>query len=1148
MVETLDRGNAIAQGSGNHVQRTSTDGSNSEAHLDDETEPPDSGFPQKPQHAYHPHSPNPSRRSSGTSSSISAPSFHDEKSRNHRKDAKVTVYPLAHADSTVSITIPEQDLTTATATGEAHLHRPHTLSGAECVTAFKSDINNGLSLHEVKARQSTYGPNRIGEAKGVSIGEIMLKQVANALTIILLAAMALSFGVRDWVEGGVVCAVIIVNVAIGFIQEYKAENALASLRSLSSPTCTVMREGKLQDVDASDVVPGDIAHFTTGDVIAADIRLVTSTSLEIDEAPLTGESVPILKTLSPLDDPAGTMAPADRTNLTFAGTTVTKGRGSGVIVAIGMQTQIGLIAAALDKKKKGQLLNADGSPASFWRRVWEPVAKLLGLRDGTPLQRKLARFAIVLLGLAILCAIIVFAVAEFQLDGEVILYAIALGIGVLPESLVAVLTITFSVGAKRMAKSNVIVRKLEALEALGGVTDICSDKTGTLTHGKMIVDKAWTPEGGPEGQTYSIEKGGSSVLEPKGRLLNSAGEAVEKLSDEVNKLTSAACLCNVADVFFDEETKQWTPRGDPTEVALQVYAKKLHFDRDELTSNIYRFEQEHAFDSTSKRMTMMFSHREDPNHKYLFMKGAPERVLDCCSTYTANSQDTVATHLDNDVQKRILNQMEILASQGLRVLAFAQRIVDTDLLAKSEAPAEKDSDSRPASLIKDPTVDEVKKGQLPRSEAEQDFHFVGLCGLYDPPRAETRGSVRSCQQAGVVVRMITGDHLATARAIAKEVGILNGSEPASAVISASDFDAMSEAQIDALPELPLVVARCSPSTKVRMIAAGDRRGRLLAMTGDGINDAPALLNAPIGIAMGSGTDVAKDSAELILTDDKFDNISKAVKEGRTVFKNIQRFMIALLVLNVAEVLLLLIGLAIRDRNDESIFPISPIGVLFLNLVAGLPAIGLGFERAEPDVMQRPPHDLKGGVLSRQVLWDLFVYGITMGWTCLVVFIVMIYGIGNGQLSIDCNDHGPNCHTVFEARSATFTALFLQGLIIPWHLISMEKSMLQVQPVKRLRANPFLLWSVIFGVVTIPICVYAPVWNTDVFRQANLGGKGWGVALAAVAVFWVTLELWKCLARRNYWPWLTKFSGGSPPVENEMQASFQRDVEKASTGV
>lgn len=952
-------------------------------------------------------------------------------------------------------------------------------------------------------------------------------------------------------------------------QEYKAERALASLRSLSSPTTNVVREGQVSEISARDLVVGDIVLFSVGDLLSADVRIVSLTNLEIDEAPLTGESVPVLKTLDSIHDVSGTIAPADRINLGFAGTTVTKGRGKGVVVATAMSTQIGLIAEAMNKGKQKQLVGPDGMPLSFGRRLWEPCAKFLGLRDGTPLQRKLAMFALILFGLAILCALIVscthlrcpqrqltftsqvFSVAEFRLDDDVVLYAIALGIGVLPESLVAVLTITFSVGAKRMAQSNVVVRKLDALEALGGTTDICSDKTGTLTHGKMIVRKVWVPHSSGGAQLYGIEQGGSSVLEPEGRLWIEEQMSIDaeqhfiaksELPQSVDLLATAASLCNIAEVFQSDDGS-WASRGDPTEVALQVFSQKLGFHRSTLLDGplaTYKLEQEHPFDSHKKRMTMMFSLNEtgQEDNRVLFMKGAPERVLACCSTYRPHGSelnDQPATFLDQAAQEEILDKMETLASAGLRVLAFACRKVDIITIKNARLNNQKASfnatdstSSIPSKTFDESVVDarqELAPGQMARDEAEQDFEFIGFCGLYDPPRAETLASVRACQDAGIIVHMLTGDHISTARAIAREVGIVDGTEGRQAVMAAADFDAMSDQQIDALEYLPLVVARCSPSTKVRMIAAGKRRGRYLAMTGDGVNDAPALRQAPIGIAMGSGTDVAKDSAELILTDDRFDSIAKAVKEGRTVFKNIQRFMIALLVLNVAEVLLLLIGLALRDANEESLFPISPIGILFLNLVAGLPAIGLGFEGAEPDVMARPPHDLQAGVLSRQVVTDLFVYGTTMGWTSLVVFLVMIYGLGQGVLGSDCNELGRACNAVFEARSATFTTLFLQGLFITWELISIEHSFFTIRPVQRLRQNPFLLLSVLFGVACIPICVYVPVWNTEVFRQGNLGGPGWGIAIAANVIFLATVELWKWLARRGGSKWLTRISGG-----------------------
>ncbi|UZJ51298.1 hypothetical protein CBS101457_000618 [Exobasidium rhododendri] len=1079
----------------------SSSGADSSARLEDEPEPPDSGF-------------------TPISSSQENASFSPSLCGSLRTAGSVSI-ALKDQDQVQAISVTvvvRSDLAhnaeATTETSSTAVLQPYTLTSKQCVSSFSTNEHEGLSEEEAKARLGVNGPNLVREAKAVSTWTILLRQVANALTVILIVAMALSFGFSDWTEGGVISAVIGINVAIGFVQEYKAEHALASLHSLSSPTTTVMRSSTVRDIAARDLVTGDVVFFKVGDLLPADIRICSLTNLEIDEAPLTGESVPVSKITASVKDDRGSLAAADRLNIAFAGTTVTKGRGCGVVIAIGMDTQIGLIADQLDKNKK----RSHTSSSPLYRRLWESVAKSLGLRSGTPLQQKLARFALTLLGLACLCAIIVFAVAKFDLDDQVILYAIALGIGVLPESLIAVLTITFSVGAKRMANSNVIVRKLDALEALGGVTDVCTDKTGTLTHGKMVVSKIWLFEGD---ETYDVEQGGQSVLEPKGDLrkafVDKGGKSMRSdemvlLSASVQSLALASSLCNIAEVYQGEDNI-WKSRGDPTEIALQVFALKLSFHRSALLSDKYAIEQEYPFDSTVKRMTMMYSSKVDHRVKTLFMKGAPEQVLGCCSTYKAGDSKISTVHLLDEASRYcILQQMDRLASQGLRVLAFAERkmIFEERLHDGAQDSSAEGKSVSPA---------------LKRAEAEQEFQFIGLCGLHDPPRAETLDAVRSCQVGHIVVHMLTGDHLSTARAIARQVGIIDETEPANAVISASHFDAMSDAEIDNLPMLPLVIARCSPATKVRMIAAGKRRGRFMAMTGDGVNDAPALLNAPIGIAMGSGTDVAKDSADLILTDDKFDNISKAIKEGRIVFKNIQRFMIALLVLNVAEVLLLLVGLAIRDDHGESLFPISPIGILFLNLVAGLPAIGLGFEEAEKDVMKKPPHDLRAGILSRQVLWDLFVYGFTMGWTCLVVYIIMVYPIGNGVLGEECNEGGIACDVVYEARSATFCTLFLQGLFITWHLISIEESLFRVNTIKRLRSNPFLFWSALFGSLSIPVCIYAPVWNTVVLRQRGLSAKGWGIAIGANVVFCIVVELWKLLARRNAWPRLTHFTGG-----------------------
>ncbi|CDR98641.1 hypothetical protein [Sporisorium scitamineum] len=1074
----------------------------------DAEEPPCSGYSHSQQHQYQ--------------QEHHAQQHHAEKGQLDQHHVTVVDIPLDSVSGTPSTT-PSRRSSTVAATVD--LHQPHSLEADQVIAQFSSNITTGLSQDQAAARLTEHGPNQLKETNRVSATSILIRQMANALTLVLLAAMALSFGVKDWVEGGVVTAVIVTNVLIGFIQEYKAERTMASLRTLSSPNANVLRDSAIRKVPSKDLVPGDIVNFRAGDLVPADVRLVTISNLEIDEAPLTGESVPAIKTTGPLTRPH--LGPADRTNLAHAGTTVTKGRAVGIVVATAMNTQIGQIATALAKKGSKE----DGE-RPWYKRTWDSIATFLGVREGTPLQIKLNKFAYVLLFLAIICAIVVFGVAEFDINNEVILYAIALGIGVIPESLVAVLTITFSVGAKRMAASNVVVRRLDALEALGGVTDICSDKTGTLTQGKMVVRQGWSFAGGKQ-QSFDVEQTGTTAFEPKGRvILPSPSADAEPLAVEHNQLpgsirnlATAASLCNIAEIEQSEDGN-WSARGDPTEIALQVFATKLQMSRDSLTHGHrpkFSHELEFPFDSTLKRMTSVYRRNDQTvPDRIFFMKGAVEQVLACCH------------NMDEKARKVILDHVETMASQGLRVLAFAERSMDDEQFkgessrTRSASNAEDADESGTISTTEKKVTDGGEAApSLSRAAAEQDFVFVGLLGIYDPPRAETRAAVEACKRAGIVVHMLTGDHPATARAIAKEVAIVDGTEGASAIMTAAQFDGLTDVEIDALEDLPLVVARCSPATKVRMIAAGKRRGRYLAMTGDGINDAPSLKQAPVGIGMGTGTDVAKDSSDLVLTDDRFDSIVKGICEGRAIFDNIQRFLIGLLVANVAEVLLLLCGLGVRDADEESVFPLAPVGILWVNMVtASLPAIGLGLEPGESDIMERPPHDLRAGVLNRAVIVDTLVYGTTMGITCLVAFLLMIYPIGGGRIALDCNhSSAATCEPIFQARSAVFTTLTLQLLLICWELISMEKSFFSMLPAKHLWKNPMLLWSVVFGIATIPIALYVPKFNTDVFRHAPMGGAGWGMSIAMTVAFIAIVELWKALARRGRWPWLARISGG-----------------------
>ncbi|KAK0531018.1 hypothetical protein OC835_003817 [Tilletia horrida] len=1138
----------------------------------------------------------------------------------------------------------------------ATLSNAHLLPTDAVCAHFATNAKSGLTPEQIERRQREHGPNQLTDATRVSALHILARQVFNALTVVLIGALALSLAVKDWVEGAVVCAVIFINVGLAFAQEWKAERTMASLRKIASPTAVVWRNGATsgETIPAVDLVPGDIVELATGDIVPADLRLVSVNGLEIEESALTGESVPVSKVVHALVLPGQVVnagptstaqdAPAaadevplgDRINCAFASTTVTTGRATGVVIAIANDTQVGQIAAqmrlgsAAARKGNGKDEQPKNAFLARLRRIGAKIlnglGRFFGLNVGTPLQRRLNKFAFILLGLALVCAIIVFAVAEFDIDDQVVLYAIALGIGVIPESLTAVLTITFSVGAKRMAEKNVIVRRLEALEALGSCSMIASDKTGTLTEGKMVVREAWLP-GSTDEQGQSLEftvtsdtNGNTSIAQTDldTKQAQDATGAVNSngiISAGLRAMATVASLCNVAQMAKSSGSDKpaAAARGNPTEIALAVFASALGMSKESLlgksksgngsiskefsskaivegpvdggldvadlsrssspvkekktadvrvrsvavsTPAAYVELGEYPFDGTIKRMTSVYRptstsvHDTDKVNRIFFMKGAVERVLLVCNKIAANDESTRAQtdfstlptrELTDSAKDAILARMETMAGKGLRVLALAQRIERSTGDISSDKVNFDEGMPTKALQVASGNSDAIEANKMqPREEVERDFTFLGLVALRDPPRPETRPSVEACRRAGITVTMVTGDHPATARQIALDVAILRGNEPAGAVMEARHFDALTDAQIDQLPELPLVIARCSPNTKVRLVEAAARRGKFLAMTGDGVNDAPALKNAPIGIGMGqNGTAVARDSSDIVLQDDNFSSIVAAIKAGRTIFDNISRFLVSLLVANIGEVILLLGGLGFRDANDESVFPLSPLQILFTNaVVASLPAVGLGLEPAERGSMRRHPGQFAGGVFSRQVIVDMLVYGSVMGVTCLATFVAMIYGVGDAQLGIGCNEHGgPECDAVFQARSAVFVALILQNLFLAWELISMRRSFFAMRPWAHLARNPLLFGSVIFGIVLLPICLYIPGFNDRVFRHGPLRGEGWGIALGAVVLFVLALEGWKWAARQGGWPWLTKVSGGlqgiiPPPLEGE----------------
>ncbi|KAJ6441556.1 calcium-transporting ATPase 3 [Purpureocillium lavendulum] len=1011
------------------------------------------------------------------------------------------------------------------------LSRPaHSLRSDEVLQELRADPIRGLAADDATARLAELGRNELERKKGVQPLAIFLEQIFNAMTLVLLLALAASFGIKAWIEGGILAGIILLNIFIGFFQSLHAEKTIDSLRTLGSPTCNVYREGDTIKIQTADVVPGDIVDLNTGDSVPADIRLIEAVNLEADEMLLTGESVPIAKNPALLfDDDTG---PGDRLNVVYSSTTITKGRGRGVVFATGMFTEIGLIASALQggRDEKGVVeeqktmftpIKRAGRATIKW------LGEFLGLTHGTPLQRKLAQLFLWLFAFAIICAIVVLGANKFDTRQDVILYAVTTAIGTIPVSLLLVLTVTMAAGTKKMVERHVIMRNLASLEALGGVTNICSDKTGTITQGQMAVRKAWLPGYG----TYSIDTG-KEVYNPTVGIVSlhekqpkdiEGGEkdigdlpAISSLEEPDSKpglqwYLNVASLANLATLERVDEAPEsekqsttWKAKGAPTEIAIEVFAARFGWNRMTLSdgprakwSHIAEF----PFDSDVKKMSALFRDTES-QEAHIFTKGAVERVLDSCSRIASgDAVDTLTEAMKTD----IIANMEALASQGLRVLALAHKPCDRPV-------AESD----------------FEHGNAPsRDLFETNLIFRGLIGIYDPPRPESLPSVRACQGAGIIVHMLTGDHPQTARAIAAEVNILPPPEkmrllPADVVdsmmMTAHQFDALSDEQIDALPQLPLVVARCAPSTKVRMIEALHRRDRYVAMTGDGVNDSPSLKRADIGIAMGTGSDVAKESSDIILTDDNFASILNAVEEGRRIFDNIQKFILHVLAANIGFVIALLTGLAFKDASGVSVFLLTPVEILWMLMGTGaFCETGLGFEKAVPDILNRPPHNLKYGVFSPEFLLDMVAYGILMACCTIGSFTVVIFGFDDGNLGADCNNkYSPACHDVFRARATCYTTMTWIFLLFAWELIDSRRSLFYMPKGFKawgmhLWGNKFLFFSVTIVFFVVFGTLYIPVIDHVVFMHTGISWE-WAVVFIAVIVFMLGAETWKWIKR------------------------------------
>jgi Ca2+-transporting ATPase len=859
----------------------------------------------------------------------------------------------------------------------------------EAAARIGASLSTGLSKREAARRLAQCGANELVAAGPVVPWRLLLEQFKNVLILILLAAVGLSVVLGHATEAIVIAAIVLLAALLGFAQEFRAERAIQALGRMAAPSATVLRDGEEVDVPAPELVPGDVVLLHAGDRASADGRLVEAVNLQVEESALTGESLPVEKQTSALHgDPE--LPLGDRTNMVYSGTAVTYGRGRAVVVATGMQSEFGGIARMLETIERGK----------------------------TPLQLSLDRVAMVLARAALVVVLLVVSLGLVRGEPflEMLLFGVALAVAVVPEALPAVITISLTLAAQRMVRRNALVRRLPAIETLGSVTVICSDKTGTLTRDEMTVRKVFAG-----GQLFEVSGAG---YEPDGRF-SREGSSVAPPAAVVETLRGAA-LASDAHLIRHDEDGDWLIRGEPTEGALVVAATKAGLDPDELEGRFPRV-NEIPFTSESKRMTTLHA---TPDGTVAYAKGAPEVVLGAC-------------RLDLDERNALLATARELAGEALRVLAVARR---------SHATLE---------------------------NAERDLTFLGLIGMIDPPRPEAKRAVERCKAAGIKPVMITGDHPLTAQAIARELGILEDGR----AVTGADLEAMDDAELQRDAEQIQVYARVSPLHKLRVVEALQRRGHTVAMTGDGVNDAPALKKADIGVAMGvTGTDVAKEAAAMTLTDDNFASIVSAVEAGRGVFANIRKYLMYLLAANLGEIGLLL-GASLLGKP----LPLSAVQILYVNLATdGLPALALSVDPAETDLMRRRPRSRTTGIFTRPVITLISIGG---AWSALVTLALFSGALSAGK-------------PLAEAMTMTFAALVLIEFFKAYSFRSDRSSVLE-----RPFANKWLNLAILWELALLALVVNVPLLQ-DAFGTRPLTLGTWLIVICSAFTIVPVLELAK----------------------------------------
>ena len=884
----------------------------------------------------------------------------------------------------------------------------HQLPVHEALVLLRSDRERGLSAQEAARRLERHGPNVLPrvERRGALLRLVL--QFHHPLIYVLLVAAAATYAVGEPVEASVIVGVVIANAAVGFIQEARAEHALDALAAMMTVEAQVVRDGRRHRVSARELVPGDIVVIESGDKVSADMRLLEVDELQIDESALTGESVPVAKAQSVL---APETVLADRANMAFSGTLVTAGRGRAAVVTTGADTELGLI-----------------------HRLLGETSDL-----ATPLTRKLARFSrvltVVILGLAVVTFII--GTARGESASDMLVAAVALAVGAIPEGLPAAVTIALAIGVSRMAQRHAIVRRLPAVETLGSTTVICTDKTGTLTQNAMTVQAVVAG-----GERYEIAGGGYA---PDGGIASDGRPAAIWDRPALEACLRAGLLCGDGDVRKQDE--RWEPVGDPMEAALVVAARKAGLERSAALQAEPRID---VLPFDSERRYMATVHRGADGTTVLYVKGAAEQVLAMCDRQLGSSGKVEP--LDGSSPLRAADE---LGAHGQRVLAFARRRMPTGEEAQLERPS--------------------------------GLEFIGLQALVDPPRPEAVAAVQACRQAGIAVKMITGDHAATAAAIAARVGLTDGGSPR--VVTGAELALCPDDRLGALAASMDVFARVSAEQKLRLVEALQARGEVVAMTGDGVNDAPALSQADIGVAMGrGGTEVAREAADIVLTDDNFASIEAAVEEGRHTFDNLKKFIVWTLPTNLGEGLLILAAIV-----AGATLPILPVQILWINMTtAVLLGLTLAFEHVEPDIMARPPRRPAEPLLTIDILARIVLVS--------VLLLTASFWLFEHEL-----DGGT---PVAEARTAAVNVFVAVQLFYLFNCRSLTGRASDLG----LFTNRWLLGGVGLMIALQLLITYWEPMN-DLFQTAPIDAVTWLKILAAAAVTWAIVELEKAIRRR-----------------------------------